>query len=58
MEEEKKSRRVVTDTYALLAIVYDEIGDNARRVFNEKRKGMMQFLVCRSFNIFVGFFLP
>lgn len=43
--EEKKSREVVIDTYALLAIVYDEVGDNARRVFNEIRRGSVKGLI-------------
>ncbi len=43
--EEKKSSEVVIDTYALLAIVYDEVSDNAKRVFNEIRKGNIKGLI-------------
>ncbi len=30
-------KEVVIDTYALMAIVYDEVGENAREVLNKIR---------------------
>jgi len=45
LEEEERYREVVVDTYALLAIVYDEVSDNAKRVFDEIRRGSIKGLV-------------
>ena len=38
-------KEVVIDTYALMAIVYDEVGENAREVLNKIRRGEVSGLV-------------
>ncbi len=43
--EEKRFKRVVVDTYALLAIAYGEVGGNARRVLDGIRKGRIEGLI-------------
>jgi predicted nucleic acid-binding protein len=45
LEEEKEPRRVVVDTYTLLAIVYDEVGGGARRILEGVRRGRVEGLV-------------
>ena len=39
------SRKVVIDTYTLLAIVYDEVGDSARNVLEGIRRGDIDGLI-------------
>mgnify|MGYP001772877990 CR=1 FL=1 len=43
--ETERLRKVVVDTYALLAIVYDEVGDNARNVLEGIRRGEIEGLI-------------
>ena len=43
--EAKRFREVVIDTYTLLAIVYDEVGENARRMLDDVRRGRVGGLI-------------
>ncbi len=43
--EAKRFRKVVIDTYTLLAIVYDEVSENARKVLDEIRRGGIEGLI-------------
>ena len=43
--ESKKVKEVVIDTYVLLAIVYDEVGENANRVLEDIHKGLVKGLL-------------
>jgi len=45
LEAEKGFREVVIDTYALLAIVYDEVGDIARNVLNDVKRKRVRGLI-------------
>ena len=42
---EKEVREVVIDTYTLLAIVYDEVSDNARSVLEGIHRGVIRGLI-------------
>jgi len=43
--EAERLRRVVVDTYTLIAIAYDEVGERARDVLNGIRRGRIEGLV-------------
>ncbi len=43
--ETEKPRKVVIDTYTLLAIVYDEVGENARKILDGVRRGRIEGLI-------------
>ncbi len=43
--EQEKTREVVIDTYALLAIVYDEVGEKAKKVLEDIRSGRTKGLI-------------
>ncbi len=43
--EEERLTKVVIDTYTLLAIVYDEVGEKARRILEAVRLGEIRGLI-------------
>ena len=45
MVGEEEPRRVVVDTYALLATAYGELGTNAARLLQEVRRGRVKGLI-------------
>ncbi len=44
---EKKYKKVIVDTYALLAIVYNEVGEKARNVVDKIRRREVVGLIHR-----------
>ena len=43
--EEERTGKIVIDTYALLAVVYDEVGGDARRMLEDVRSGRAKGLI-------------
>lgn len=43
--ETEELKKVVVDTYALLAIVYGEVGENARKILEDIRRGRVKGLI-------------
>jgi len=42
---EEKTRKVIVDTYTLIAIVYDEVGSEARKILEEIRRRIVKGIV-------------
>jgi len=42
---EEKIKKVIVDTYTLIAIVYDEVGSGARKILEEIRKRIVKGIV-------------
>ncbi|RLG73322.1 MAG: PIN domain nuclease, partial [Thermoprotei archaeon] len=42
---EEKIRKVIVDTYTLIAIVYDEVGSEARKILEEIRRRIVKGIV-------------
>lgn len=43
--EQENIKEIVVDTYALLAIVYDEVSENAKKVLEAMRRGKIKGLI-------------
>jgi predicted nucleic acid-binding protein len=43
--EEEKLEKIIIDTYALMAIVYDEVSDKAREILESIRRGEIKGLI-------------
>jgi len=43
--EQENIKEIVVDTYALLAIVYDEVSENAKKVLEAMRRGEIKGLI-------------